>query len=151
MIFGKVIENKFIPDNPELFKLEFSKRNNKIVQVEVQAIGEKLRLYRFLYGVIYKEFKEHCGYDYIDEVDRDLKEKFLQETVENKLTGEVKMQSMLKSKVSKERLIKYVSDCMQFGNTEYGMNILTPAEWVESLGNSAESEIETNKFINSNK
>lgn len=129
MITGRITNGKFTPDNNELFKYEFSKREGKQVRIEVKALGPKLRMFRFLYGVVYPAFAEHLGYTCIHDVDRDLKEKFFFEEVENKITGEIKLVPKSKSNASFEELKKYVDDVILFGNTEYGLGIMTGDEF----------------------
>lgn len=140
MIFGKVENNKFIPDNPELFKSEFERFNGKMIEIKISSVGSKLKMYKFLYGVIYKTFKDEYGYSTLDEVDRDLKEKFLLEEVENKLTGEIKQVPMLKSKIGKDVLVKYVSDVLNFANAECGFNILAPEEYYDMISDQKTAE-----------
>lgn len=48
MIFGKVENGKFIPDNPELFKSEFERFNGKMIEVKISSVGSKLKMYKFL-------------------------------------------------------------------------------------------------------
>lgn len=133
LITGKVINGKFVPDSPELFKLAFERKEGKHVKIELSAIGEKVKKYAYLYGVVYKTYKEEIGYDTLDEVDRDLKSMFLVDHAhENKITGEIESKILRKRDVSPERLSEYVTECVRYGNTFHGFNLLTSEEYYEA-------------------
>lgn len=131
MITGKIENNKFIPDNPELFRLEFEKRNGSKVRIEVKRLGGKLKQFAYIYGVLYPAFME-LGYTNYDDVDKDLKELFFFEHSTNKLTGEIEKRLKSKSKASKEDISKFISDCVMFGNAEHNLNILSSEEYFQT-------------------
>lgn len=122
MITGKIINNHFIPDYPNIYRAELKKRNNKEVTLTIQATGEKLKMFKLLYGVIYPEFLEELGYSNLNEVDSDLKSLFFFEHKPNHFTGEIEKKLKSKSKATKEELNKYIQDVIQFGNTEFNFN-----------------------------
>lgn len=128
MITGKIENNKFIPDNPKLFKSEFEKRNGSKVKLEVRRIGGKLKQFAYIYGVLYPAFKE-LGYTNYSDIDKDLKGLFFFEHVTNRITGEIEKRLKSKSTAAKEDLSKFISDCVIFGNTEYNLNILSGEEY----------------------
>lgn len=132
MLTARIINNKLIPDNKELLMAEIAKRNNKKVRIEIVALGPKTRMHAFLYGVVYPAFREHCGHDTIEDVDKDLKGIFFYKHVENKLTGETEKVLKSKSAASHEEIQKYVSDCVMFGNTEHGLQIMSGEEYWQS-------------------
>ena len=132
MITGKVIDNKFVPDHPEVFKLEFAQRNGKQVVVTVKALSKKTRLFKFLYGVVYPAFREFSGADTIEDVDLALKEKFFFDFKDNVLTGDQTRYLKSKQESSYEDLCKYVSDCVMYGNTEHQLGILSGEEYYQT-------------------
>ena len=129
-ITGKVVGGKFIPDSLELFKIAFERREGKSIKIEVSSIGEKAKKYAYLYGIVYKTYKDELGYVNLDEVDKDLKSTFLVDHAhENKVTGEVERRVLRKRDVSPERLSQYISDVVMHGNTEYGFNLMSSEEF----------------------
>ncbi len=68
-ITGSVINGKFKPDNPNDFKLSFAPHEGKEVEIVVKRKSKnKIKQYRYLYGVVYQCIAEHTGYStyYID-------------------------------------------------------------------------------------
>jgi hypothetical protein len=68
-ITGRVINGKFKPDSPNDFKLSFASHEGQEVEIVVKRKSkDKVRQYRYLYGVVYQLIAEHTGYStyYVD-------------------------------------------------------------------------------------
>lgn len=120
-ITGKVVDKKFVSDNVGHFQQVFAKLDGKSIIIEVKSVGDKNRMYAYLYGVLYPQVKQHFGYETIEEVDIDFKQLFLKKIDHaSRLTGDESVVLQRKRDVGHNELVDAVNKYQEYLELSHG-------------------------------
>lgn len=128
--FGTIKNGKLIFDHQRMYKEAIACCRDMRVEIIIkqESFDVSLDQWRYLYACVYTPFADQFGWT-IDEVDKWMKEKFMEENL-IKLPEGLRLTKTCFDRVG---LAKYIDSCIRFA-AEEGLSVMPPnPEWRKEL------------------